>query len=1042
MITLQRFGGLGAGAVAMVSTVAGGTATAGADYTAFTGKVVTFAAGAPTATFTVPIVNDTLAEADETVNLRITAVGPGAAVGSPSIAVLTIVSDDVAGSVQFGQPTFEVSEGTASAVITVVRSGGVASGATIQYRVSPSSPGTATGGGVDYTLTAGTLTFGAGETTKTFSVAIVNDTVIEPDETVALQLVNPGVGLTIGAQSTSVLTIHDNDAPTFKFAAATYTVLEGATAVVTVVRTNGVGSAVTVGYQLQGIGSATGGGQDYTLASGTVSFAVGVTSQTISISTTGDSQFESNETMVLALVNPSAGSVVALATTTVTITDNDPPGVIQFSAGAYSVLESAGPATVRVTRAGTNPASGISVRLTTTNGTATAGNDYTNSSQILTFAAGQAFLDVQVPITNDGLPEGNETVILTLSDPTGGSTLGATQTAVLTIVDDEQSLHFGAPVFLVTEATPAATVTVVRLGPTVGTVTVDYASAAGSAAAAADYITVGGTLTFGPGVVSKTFTVPILSDTVFEGTEAVALVLTNPTGGALLGPLSTATITIADNDPPGAIRFSAGTFGASEAGGATITVQRTGGGTASEVTVDYATVGGGTATAGVDYLAAAGTLTFNAGETSKTFSVPVLNDAVDEPNETVNLALSNPTGGATLGTPSTAVLTITDDDVPGPIAFSAATYTVVESAGSAQIKVNRTGGAAGVTVDFTTADGSATAPADYTAVSRRLTFAAGETSKTITIPIADDSIREGNETLRLILSNPTGGAALGPVAQAVLTITDSETGPTVQFGAAAFTVAENAAAGVATVTITRTGSTTPGQTVRLSATAGTAVAGVDFGGFTNQIADLHRDGGERHGADRHHQQQRARRQPHGEPHPDEPDRRAQPGGPAVGRADDPGRRRHRAVLGGRLQRGRGWHGDGHRDADRRNRPQLDGELRDHLVPRAGRRHGQRRLRAEERNPRVRPWRHQPDLHDVDDERHAGRGPRDVHRASVGPEPQRLGQPERAEHGDGDDHRQRRVRARCSSRAPPIRSPRGVPPLWWSPAPAAAPARSR
>ena len=123
---------------------------------------------------------------------------------------------------------------------------------------------------------------------------------------------------------------------------------------------------------------------------------------------------------------------------------------------------------------------------------------------------------------------------------------------------------------------------------------------------------------------------------------------------------------IVDNDLPGAVRFSAATFTVAEAmAAATITVQRTAGATASAVTVDYATVAGGTATAGADYLTTSGTLTFNAGETSKTFTVPILNDTLDEPGETLNLALSNPTGGATLGTPSTAILTITDNDVAG-----------------------------------------------------------------------------------------------------------------------------------------------------------------------------------------------------------------------------------------------------------------------------------------------------------------------------------------------------------------------------------------
>ena len=104
----------------------------------------------------------------------------------------------------------------------------------------------------------------------------------------------------------------------------------------------------------------------------------------------------------------------------------------------------------------------------------------------------------------------------------------------------------------------------------------------------------------------------------------------------------------------------------------------------------------------------------------------------------------------------TAVLTISDEDVPGAIGFSTSAYTVLESAGLALITVTRTGTAGAVTVDFTTADGSAIAPVDYTAVSGTLSFGGGETTKTVAIPILEDGLREGNETIRLDPLQPDG----------------------------------------------------------------------------------------------------------------------------------------------------------------------------------------------------------------------------------------------------------------------------------------------
>src|SRR5207237_3706562 len=250
-------------------------------------------------------------------------------------------------------------------------------------------------------------------------------------------------------------------------------------------------------------------------------------------------------------------------------------------------------------------------------------------------------------------------------------------------------------------------------------------------------------------------------------------------------------------------------------------------GAASGVTVDYAT-SNGTAAAGSDYTAKSGTLTFGAGVTSKTFAHPNVKDTLDESDETVNLTLSNPSGGATLGTPDTAVLTIIDNDSGGVVPFSSATYTVNEGvlSGKAVIKVTRSGGSAsGVTVNYSTGDGTATAGSDYTATSGTLTFGAGVTSKTFAIPIVKDTLDESDETVNLTLSNPTGGATLGTPDTAVLTIIDNDSGGVLQFSSATYTVNEGVFSGKAVIKLTRSGGTASGVTVNYSTGDGTATAG-------------------------------------------------------------------------------------------------------------------------------------------------------------------------------------------------------------------------
>ena len=200
----------------------------------------------------------------------------------------------------------------------------------------------------------------------------------------------------------------------------------------------------------------------------------------------------------------------------------------------------------------------------------------------------------------------------------------------------------------------------------------------------------------------------------------------------------------------------------------------------STVIVPFAT-SNGTGIAGTDYVTRTGSLTFTAGVKTLAFSVPTITNTLDEGNRTVILTLGpavTGTGGAVLGPQNPVILTIVDNDAGGAIQFSAAAYTVSEATAVATITLVRSGGLAGpVTVDFATQDGAgtATAGADYTAVpTTTVTFAAGVTTRTVTIPILNDTLDEPNETIALQLTNPGGGATLGPQNTAILTIVDND----------------------------------------------------------------------------------------------------------------------------------------------------------------------------------------------------------------------------------------------------------------------------
>jgi hypothetical protein len=255
-----------------------------------------------------------------------------------------------------------------------------------------------------------------------------------------------------------------------------------------------------------------------------------------------------------------------------------------------------------------------------------------------------------------------------------------------------------------------------------------------------------------------------------------ALHLTNgtATGGGMLTYLDVAA-------GAGLFELSAATYNVAENGGTlAVTVNRVGGGV-GEVSVNYATADG-TATAGSDYTELPATvLNFADGDTTKTFNVAILDDSAYEVNETFTVSLSNALGGAKLGTPSSATVTITDNDAaPGTLQLSAANYNVAEDGGSLAVTVNRVGGSAGaVSVNYGTANGTATAGSDYTAASGTVSFGDGDTTpKFFTIDITNDSTYEGNETFTAALSGATG-ATLGTPSSATVTITENDAAPNV-----------------------------------------------------------------------------------------------------------------------------------------------------------------------------------------------------------------------------------------------------------------------
>ncbi|HSI00225.1 MAG TPA: Calx-beta domain-containing protein, partial [Reyranella sp.] len=588
---------------------------------------------------------------------------------------------------------------------------------------------------------------------------------------------------------------------------------------------------VTVQYAT-GNGTATAG-SDYAAKTGTLTFAAGETSKVIKITVTGDTAVEANETLTVTLSGASGASLARAAAIGSIVNDDVAPPVLPTLSIADASIGEGNTGTVELSftvtlsQAATGP---VTVQYATGNGTASAGSDYTAKTGTLTFAAGETSKVIKVTVTGDTAVEANESLTLTLSGASGATLARGLATG--TIVNDD--------------TTP----------PPTGSVSLTYTIASNWGSGFTADMKVGGgsaalngwTVEFNAAfTITNIWNAEIVShigdhyvirnaswnsqvaagqQTGFgfqasagsSGTQASGFTVNGTAVGQTPPPLP--TLSVAD------ATVSEGNSGSHELA-FTVALSAAASG---PVSVGYATANG-SATAGSDYTAQSGTLTFAAGETSKVVRVTVTGDTAVESNETLSLRLSAP-GGATIAR-GTAIGTIVNDDTApaptlsiGDASFSEGsaatpgrgTFTVTLSAASA----------APVSVNFATANGTALAGSDYVAQSGMLTFAAGETSKTITVTAVGDAVVEANESLSVVLSNPAGATLAR--ATGAGTIVNDDTAPTPALGIsdASFNEGSAAAPGHATFTVTLSAAATAPVTVNFATANGTALAGSDY----------------------------------------------------------------------------------------------------------------------------------------------------------------------------------------------------------------------
>jgi Flp pilus assembly protein TadG len=686
-------------------------------------------------TVTVPILDDLLSEGNENFYLELDHINNGRIAKARGVG--TIIDDEGAAPPNITiDDIVSVSEGAGTASFRVWLSTNSASATTVNFSTSDGTALSTT----DYETGTGEVRFEAGETEKFVTVTLRDDELNEANETFTVKLENPTNGNIV--RDVAQATIVDDDvAPTISVDSPE--IVENAGSLTFAVSLNRASGQTVSAHFATADGTAAAGG-DYTAGSGTVTFAPGEIAKSLVVPITDDAVVEADETFSMTLTAPTNASL-GTAQGTGTILNDD--GDVQVHIDDARDRENKN-LTFTIWLAAPSPIA-FSMQVSTADDTAVAPADYKALSETVNFGVGDTTKTVTVQVVgNDHLYEGLETFFVNGTTTASGVTIADGQ-GVGEIIDNDPMPSFSISNASLAENEGEMTFTVTLSAVSSQTATVQYSTSMGTALEA-DFEATEGTLTFAPGETTQTIPVNILDDTEDEADETFVVNLFTSVGANISD--NTGQGTIEDDDVPPTIII--GDITVLESAGSaifTISLAPAGGQTA---TVQYATANG-TARVNQDYSTASGTVTFLPGEASKTISVPIINDTVYEPDETFVVNLSRPTN-AVLGS-NRGTATIQNDDPPASLSVN--DVIVGEEAGPALFTVTLSAASTtNVSVRYATSNGTALSGSDYTARTGTLTFTPGQLTKTVTVPIFNDSSMEGDETFTVNLSAPTNAA--------------------------------------------------------------------------------------------------------------------------------------------------------------------------------------------------------------------------------------------------------------------------------------------
>ena len=712
------------------STIAG-SATEGDDYTGAAAKTATIPAGSTTAEIIIALSDDAEVEDDETFDVEISTLSTEVRF-SKERATGTIKIEDL--------PTLSIAG--ASAIESAGSLGFVVS-------LSEAFPGNevsffySTLGGsaiarLDYTHFFARASIKADSTSITIPISIIDDVLVEADESFDVIIAQPLNATISTARATGI--IEFDDLPTLSITGSS--VIESAGSLkFTVFLSVPIIKDVSFDYQtLSGSASAT---SDYTSSSGNITIIAGSTTAEIFIDISDDTLVEADETFDLMITNPANATIDKnRASATATIEIDDLP---RLSITGNSVIESAGSIKFLVTLSEPFPGNIVAFDYYTVQGSAIARLDYTHSFASASIKADSTSVSISISILDDVLVEADESFDVIIAQPINATISTARATGIIEF-DDLPSLSVtGSSVI---ESEGSLRFRVFLSVPIMKDVSFDYQTLSGSASADYDYTSAFDTTSIPAGSKEISIFIDLIDDALIEDDETFDLVITNPDNAVIARARATATIKI-DDLPTLSIAGSSVIESAESIKFlVTLSVPFPG----NIVVFDYETMEGSAKNI-LDYTYTFARASILAGDTTTAIAIVIRNDSLIEEVETFDLVITNPINATIDKNRARATGRIEIDDLPS---LSITGNSVVESAGTLLFTVSLSApfSSTDVSFDYETIAGSASAGSDYLSTSARATIKAGSSTVEISVPIIPDNLDEGEEVFSLKLSNP------------------------------------------------------------------------------------------------------------------------------------------------------------------------------------------------------------------------------------------------------------------------------------------------